>query len=142
MGPRGPKLNWNKFTVSCEFGTLQVKWWYHMFSSIKMEEYMESELSGIFWVKLVRKNIVLGSLGTHFMHMRVNKCLLNVIFSMIKALNCRNSPKENFHSLHFSSIWKTLVLLMLVFLSPSLFHFKLYRISSGPTPVVISWFAS
>ena len=32
---------------------------------------MESELSGVFWVKLVAKNIVLGSPGTHFMHMRV-----------------------------------------------------------------------
>ena len=36
-----------------------------------MEEYMESELSGIFRVKLVTKNIVRGSLGTQFMHMRV-----------------------------------------------------------------------
>ena len=70
--PRGPELNWSKFTISCKLGTLQVKWWYHMFSSIKMEEYMKSELSGIFWVKLVAKNIVLGSSGTHFMHMRVN----------------------------------------------------------------------
>ena len=48
VGPRGPELNWNKFTISCEFGTLQVKWWYHMFSSIKMEEYMKSKLSGNF----------------------------------------------------------------------------------------------
>ena len=37
---------------------------YHMFSSIKMEEYMEPELSGIFRVKMVAKNIVLGSLGS------------------------------------------------------------------------------
>ena len=37
-----------------------------------MEEYMESELSGIFRVKLVTKNIVRGSPGTQFMHMRVN----------------------------------------------------------------------
>ena len=36
-----------------------------------MEEYMESELSGIFRVKLVTKNIVRGSPGTQFMHMRV-----------------------------------------------------------------------
>ena len=71
VGPRGPELNWNKFTISCEFDPLQVKWWYHMFSSIKMEEYMEPELSGIFWIKMVAKNIVLGSPGTHFMHMRV-----------------------------------------------------------------------
>ena len=38
-----------------------------------MEEYMESELSGIFRVKLVTKNIVRGSPGTQFMHMRVKK---------------------------------------------------------------------
>ena len=38
-----------------------------------MEEYMESELSGIFRVKLVTKNIVRGSPGNQFMHMRVNR---------------------------------------------------------------------
>ena len=42
-----------------------------MFSSIKMKEYMESEFSGSFLVKMVAKNIVLGYPGTHFMHMRV-----------------------------------------------------------------------
>ena len=35
---------------------------------------MESELSGIFQVKLVTKNIVRGSPGTQFMHMRVKNC--------------------------------------------------------------------
>ena len=35
-----------------------------MFSSMKMEEYMESELSGIFQVKVGTNNIVFGSLGT------------------------------------------------------------------------------
>ena len=38
-----------------------------------MEEYMESELSGIFRVKLVTKNIERGSPGTQFMHMRVKE---------------------------------------------------------------------
>ena len=33
---------------------------------------MESELSGIFPVKLVTKNIVRGCPGTQFMHMRVD----------------------------------------------------------------------
>ena len=47
-----------------------------MFSSIKMEEYMESELSGIFRVKLVTKNTVCGSPGTQFMHMRVKLNML------------------------------------------------------------------
>ena len=42
-----------------------------MFSSIKIEELMESEFSVIFHVKLVAKNILLGYPGTHFMHMRV-----------------------------------------------------------------------
>ena len=44
-----------------------------MFSSIKIEEYMESELSGICRVKVVTKNIVRGSPGTQFMHMRVKE---------------------------------------------------------------------
>ena len=44
-----------------------------MFSSIKMKEYMESELSGIFRAKLVTKNIVREFPGTQFMHMRVKK---------------------------------------------------------------------
>ena len=34
---------------------------------------MESELSGIFQVKLVTKNIVRGSPGAQFMHMRVKQ---------------------------------------------------------------------
>ena len=55
-----PTVNLNKFTVSCEFGPLQIKLWYHMFSSFKMEGCMA------FWTKLVAKNIVLGSPGTHF----------------------------------------------------------------------------
>ena len=36
-----------------------------------MEEYMESELAGIFPVKVVAKNIMRGSPGIQFMHMRV-----------------------------------------------------------------------
>ena len=36
-----------------------------------MKEYMESELSDIFLVKLVTKTLVRGSAGTQFMHMRV-----------------------------------------------------------------------
>ena len=63
VGPWGLELNWNKFTISCEFDPFQVKWWYHMFSIIKMEEYMEPMLSGFFWVKMISRNIVLGSPG-------------------------------------------------------------------------------
>ena len=37
-----------------------------------MEEVMESEHSDIFGVELVTKNVVPGSSGAHFMHMRIN----------------------------------------------------------------------
>ena len=37
--PRGPTIE-TKFRIFWEFGPFQVKLWYHMFSSIKMEEYM------------------------------------------------------------------------------------------------------
>ena len=40
---------------------------------------MESELSGIFRVKLVTKNIVRRSPGTQFMHMRVKYFLKNLV---------------------------------------------------------------
>ena len=63
LGPRGPIIE-TKFTISWKFGPIQVKLWQHMFSSMKMEEYMESELFCIFWAKLVGKNIVLGFPGT------------------------------------------------------------------------------
>ena len=42
-----------------------------MSSSIKMEEYMETELSGIFTVKTVGGKIMLGYPRTHFVYMRV-----------------------------------------------------------------------
>ena len=47
-----------------------------------LEEYMESELSGIFRVKLVTKNIVRGSPGTQFMHMRVKESLIMTTASL------------------------------------------------------------
>ena len=37
-----------------------------------MEEHIESVLSGIFQVKIVAKNTLLGSWETHFMYMRIN----------------------------------------------------------------------
>ena len=43
-----------------------------MFPSIKMEEYMKPGLPGTFWMKMVAKNIVLGSSETHFMNIGVN----------------------------------------------------------------------
>ena len=40
-----------------------------------MEEYMEPELYGIFSVKMDATYIVIGSLGTLFMHTRVNSTI-------------------------------------------------------------------
>ena len=62
LGPLGLTIG-TKVTIPSEFCPLQVKWWYYMFSRVKKEEYMESELSGLFQVKVAAKNIVFGSLG-------------------------------------------------------------------------------
>ena len=101
-----------------------------MFPSIKMEKYAKSELSGIFWVKVVDKHIVLGSLGTHFMHIRVNafsylgldfksqKCVFEVwwrrkpSFSIVSSSHCYQFwlemvvPQEN---LSFTNVSITLL---------------------------------
>ena len=53
---------------------------------MKMKEYMESELSGIFRVKQVAKNTVFGSPGTHFMHMRVNSLVGHTKLRKIRKL--------------------------------------------------------
>ena len=56
----------------------------------------------------------------------INRCLLNVAFSMTKALNEQSSPKQNFYPLHLS-------ILMLVFLfSPLTFfsNFMKFRLIS------------
>ena len=62
-----------------------------------MKEYMESELSGIFPVKLATKIIVRGSPGTQFMHMRVNSPKTSVL--------CDINSEETFY---YSLIWKEL----------------------------------
>ena len=49
---------------------------------------MESELSGIFRVKLITKNIVRGSLGTQFMHMRVKSCFRK-LFQKFKEIHAK-----------------------------------------------------
>ena len=51
-GPRGPMLEQNS-----QFLEHKVKLQYHMFSSMKIQEYMGSELFDIFRVKLVAKNV-------------------------------------------------------------------------------------
>ena len=63
FGHRGPRIG-IKFTGSCEFDPRQVKLWYHVFSSMKFEEYIESELSDIFQAKLVPENIAPMSMGS------------------------------------------------------------------------------
>ena len=49
-----------------------------MFSNMKKKEYMESELSDIFRVKVVAKNILLGSLGTQRQAVFAMWCLLQI----------------------------------------------------------------
>ena len=76
LSPQG-SIIWTKITISCEFRALRVKLW---FSRMKMEEYMESELSSIFGVKLFPKNIVFGCLG-------VSELSLQCTVSLKKSAN-------------------------------------------------------
>ena len=70
---------------------------------------MESELSSIFWAKMVAKNIVLGSVGNHFMHMRIKNVLeVTEMFCIILILNILSSKIfaesfGEFFTLKFSS---------------------------------------
>ena len=54
--------NWSKTQISYELGLFHLKSWFHIFSNMKKEEYMEFECSVIFRVKVVVKNIMPGSL--------------------------------------------------------------------------------
>ena len=59
-------LKWTKFTRNYEFDPSSVVWVPGdlQLEQNSQEEYMESELPGIIRVKVVAKNILLGSLGT------------------------------------------------------------------------------
>ena len=61
-----------------------------MFSGMKMEEFKESEHTGIFRVELVSKNVVPGSSRTHLMHMRVNAELIFIKF----RYKCQNLRQQ------------------------------------------------
>ena len=101
-GPRGP-TNGRKLTISCEFGPLQVKWWYHVFSSITKEEYMKVELFSIFWAKVVSKIIVLRSLGTQREVVLVVWCfffLRNIQIFWTKLLHLCDSLAKKYTSLN------------------------------------------
>ena len=60
-----------------------------------MEEYIESELSGIFPVKLVTKNIVRVSPETQFMHMRVKETTQVYLLKISITHNKNLSPLLN-----------------------------------------------
>ena len=66
MCPGGLELDYNNvhsfWRIRSTSGNIIVSY----FFSVKMEKLMESELSGIFRLKLVPKNIVIGFPGTQF----------------------------------------------------------------------------
>ena len=85
-----------------------------------------------------------GFMYTCVMLILINWYLLNVVFSMTKALNGQSSPKQNFRSPHLSMLIEKPCFSFCVFssISYSLFYFKLYKISTDLTPVGTSWLAS
>ena len=62
----------------------------------------------------------------HVMLILINQYLLNVVCRITKALNGQISSKQHFYYPH-------------LFHSHSLFYFKPYEISTGPTPVGTLW---
>ena len=74
---------------------------------------------------------------TCVMLISINWCLLNVIFSMTKAVNDQSSPKQNFYFLHLSMLLEKLCFSLCLFS-----FFQLYKVSTDPTPVGTSWFVS
>ena len=72
-----------------------------MFYIIKIKGYNESELSDIFRPKLVVKNIVLGSLGPHFIHMKLKVNLLVLVEFWTLRINFLSEieglPKKDSH---------------------------------------------
>ena len=104
-----PPFRWliirKKFTTSCEFNLFQVKLWYHIFSSTKMEEYMESVLSDVLRVKLVIKNIVLGFPGDP-----TSICFCSVMSFSKETYKC---SEPDWHTLMFSFFKSILVWFML-----------------------------
>ena len=92
-----------KFTISCEFGLLQVKCWCHMFSNMKKKWYTKSKLFDIFWVNVVAKNILLGSLVTQH----------QAVFAMMSLFEEKYKFSEpNCYIYMFSLLNSTLVLFM------------------------------
>ena len=59
----------------------------------------------------------------------IDRCLLNVVFSMTKALNGQSSPEKKLYSPHLS---------VLLFRAP-FFYFELYKIATDSTPNGTLW---
>ena len=65
----------------------------------------------------------------------INQCLLNVVFSMAKALNGQSSPKENFRSPYLSMLFENSASLNACF---PLFHAPFF-ILTDPATVGSLW---
>ena len=65
-----PEVDW----ISCKLGLHETQLQNHMFCSLKIKKDMESELSGIFGVKLVAKSITELSLQCDVISEETYKC--------------------------------------------------------------------
>ena len=85
-----------------------------------------------------------GFTYTYIMLILINQCLLNLVLCMTKALNGQSSERQNFHSPTFQGYLEKLASLKPYFsLSfPTIFYFKLYKVSPDSTTGVISWLVS
>ena len=77
--------------------------------------------------------LTLGFMYTNDILILINQCLLNVFFSMRKALNGQSSPKQNFYSALLTMLFRkpSFSFLMLVFLFFTLSFFQLTPLQLG-----------
>ena len=126
------------------------------FKSFAVKSFISSPSNSNFQV-IILCNLHLSFLLYHILNFRLyvhtchanltNQCLLNVAFSMTKALNDWSSPKKNLHSLHLSipslppMLFRKSCFYYCLFssFSYSLFYFKLYKISTDSTAIRILW---
>ena len=82
-----------------------------------------------------------GFTYTCVMLILINRCLLNIVFRITKAMNGQSSPEQNFNSPHLLVLLGKPCFSLCLFssFSHSPFYFNLYKTSTDPTPVGTSW---
>ena len=83
-----------KFVVSPEYNPPQLKSYYDIFPSMRMEKNLRSEAFSIFQLNPGAKNILFWSLANHLMFLTI-KFDLHLLFLIFKNNFCSRTSKED-----------------------------------------------